>query len=176
MSRWHVSALVVWAWLTVVLPIAANPLIGNSAVPPGLADWPQLRADVRAGKLAVDDNGVPLQLDASLDRPSKNGLYRVSIRSEANPPPMNAIHDWSIRILTAEGRPVRGAAVRIFGGMPLHDHGFPTQPAVEETGDGEYRLRGMKLHMPGWWQLILVITHAESTDAVTFDVALRPGE
>ena len=76
---------------------------------------------------------------------------------------------------TPSGQPVVGATIRFFGGMPLHNHGFPTEPQVSgEHVAGEYRLDGIKFNMYGWWQLLFAITANNATDTVTFNVAIQP--
>lgn len=37
--------------------------------------------------------------------------------------------------------------------MPQHAHGMATRPEHRELGGGRYRTEGMKLHMPGVWEL-----------------------
>jgi hypothetical protein len=37
--------------------------------------------------------------------------------------------------------------------MPAHDHGMVVKPKVTETGAGEFRVDGVKLHMAGAWEL-----------------------
>ena len=48
--------------------------------------------------------------------------------------------------------------LRVEGWMPGHGHGMLRQAVVDELGDGRYRVRGMLFHMPGLWELrVLVI-------------------
>ena len=37
--------------------------------------------------------------------------------------------------------------------MPAHGHGINTTPEFERLENGNYRIDGMKLHMPGAWEL-----------------------
>ena len=42
----------------------------------------------------------------------------------------------------------------VFGGMPEHDHGLPTQPQLTSRLDnGDYVLEGVRFHMQGLWQI-----------------------
>lgn len=53
------------------------------------------------------------------------------------------------------GAPLGGARVVVDASMPEHAHGMVTRPEHEELGEGCYLSRGMRLHMPGRWQLHL---------------------
>lgn len=49
------------------------------------------------------------------------------------------------------GAPIQGARFSLDATMPHHGHGMTTRPEHEAEGGGEFRTRGMKLHMPGRW-------------------------
>ena len=54
----------------------------------------------------------------------------VEIYSELSPLSINQIHSWHVRILGRDGEMLQLEELNIFGGMPEHDHGLPTQPEV----------------------------------------------
>ena len=112
--------------------------------------------------------------DPSLTRTSDQGHFRVQISSDANPIPLRRIHTWTIHLADDSGSPVNGAAIRVSGGMPEHNHGLPTQPQVAATeAPGVYRINGVRFSMTGWWVLNLAIaTPGGPTDTVTFNVTL----
>ncbi|MGI9227383.1 MAG: FixH family protein, partial [Gammaproteobacteria bacterium] len=65
------------------------------------------------------------------------------------------------------------ADIKVDGGMPEHNHGFPTRPQVTKNlGDGCYLLEGMKFHMGGLWTISISITDNNVSDNVTFDLNL----
>lgn len=83
---------------------------------------------------------------------------RIEIYSELNPLAINQIHTWHIRILDAQGMHLQ-AQMSISGGMPEHDHGMPTAPQItSQLENGDYRLEGMRFHMPGLWQLLIELS------------------
>jgi hypothetical protein len=98
----------------------------------------------------------------------------VKIASETNPIPLSMVHQWSVQVMSIDGKPVAGATIRIDGGMPEHGHGLPTAPRVEETAiPGSYRIKGMKFSMTGWWVLKLDIRAPDGrADKITFNVVL----
>jgi hypothetical protein len=97
---------------------------------------------------------------------SDSGRYRLSYRSLVEPIVINQIHNWILRLETAEGLTVSGADITLEGGMPDHDHGLPTKPRISEPQDENYYLvEGIRFHMRGRWELELKIiqgTHIES--------------
>jgi hypothetical protein len=121
--------------------------------------------------------GRPANVDVSLNRPTEHNLFRVELSSEAQPVPLSKVHQWSVRVAGADGKPITGAAIKVDGGMPEHGHGLPTAPRVEPAGTpGQYLIKGMKFSMTGWWVLKLHITGPEGrTDKITFNLVLpRP--
>ena len=81
-----------------------------------------------------------------------NGL-NVEIYSELSPLSINKMHSWHVRILDRDGEMLQLEELNIFGGMPEHDHGLPTQPEVTTRLDnGDYLLEGVRFHMQGHCQ------------------------
>ncbi len=104
---------------------------------------------------------------------TEDGLFRVQYTSALDTVPINRMHEWTLRVETADGDPVEDAEITVDGGMPAHDHGLPTQPRVTEyLGDGDYRVRGLRFHMRGAWQVRFEIRDGDLRDRVTFDLAL----
>jgi hypothetical protein len=48
---------------------------------------------------------VPGDLDLSTTLPTQNGLYTVSYEPSKTPIPVNEIHEWTLTLTDAEGRP-----------------------------------------------------------------------
>jgi hypothetical protein len=141
--------------------------VGSILALAGAAAWAPCPA------IAQDNSAAHQNLDRSLDRLSKNGLFRVRIGSTVDPIPLNEIHSWSLNLSDASGQPVSGAVIQFDGGMPEHGHGLPTAPRVEPgTAPGEYVIRGVKFSMTGWWELRLAISANGQTDNATFNLVL----
>jgi hypothetical protein len=132
-----------------------------------------LLALVAFGAMVVWMNYVPADLDTSTSLVTDNGLYRASYTPQYEPVPINQIQSWTLHLETEDGRPVEDAQITIDGDMPQHGHGLPTRPQVTEyLGNGDYRVEGLKFHMPGWWIVEFDITTAGQTDHVTFNLIL----
>ncbi|MDK2660799.1 FixH family protein [Cupriavidus consociatus] len=127
-----------------------------------------------------EGNGAPPPgLDLSTTKTSTGGKYVVDLRRPGQPTRVNKLESWQIVVRTPAGAPVPGASIRFGGGMPQHDHGFPTQPRVvpdpaSGAASGDYQLQGMKFSMPGWWVIRLDIDAPGGTDDITFNVVLPP--
>jgi hypothetical protein len=105
-------------------------------------------------------------------RTSAVGGYVATIETDA-PLRTGALQSLRLRLRDAAGTPVRGAMVKIDGGMPQHGHGLPTRPRVTgESADGVYMVDGLRFNMGGWWELRFTFERAGLVDRVTFNVRL----
>jgi len=104
---------------------------------------------------------------------SQDGHYIVSLFSNEYPIPLAKIHQWIVHVETTNGNPVESANVFVFGGMPLHQHGFPTKPKVRgHVGNGDYLVEGIKFSMMGHWEMRFNIKENDKRDRVVFDINL----
>jgi len=113
---------------------------------------------------------------ASADEPSwltRSGYYRISYESELNPIVINQIHSWIFHVETDAGEPLPGATITATGGMPLHNHGLPTDPRMtSDLGDGRYRFEGFRFHMNGDWELLVTIEVNGRRDTVIIPLTI----
>lgn len=104
---------------------------------------------------------------------SESGMYRVSMESQVDPLPLNQIHSWILNLQTAEGLPVENAVLELDGGMPAHNHGLATAPAITANlGNGNYQVEGLRFHMQGDWVMTLTLTIGTSTDKIIIPVSI----
>ncbi len=116
----------------------------------------------------------PKDLNLALDKPSAAGVYHVTLVPPAQPPAINQMHSWTVKLANQAGAPIPGARFAVDGGMPQHGHGLPTQPRVtRELAAGTYQLDGMKFSMTGWWELTLGIASPLGSDKVTFNTMVK---
>ena len=87
----------------------------------------------------------------------REGRVSVTVLTGLDALPLNTMHSWRVRLVDSDGEPLSGARVEVGGGMPMHDHGLPTEPTATETEPGEYRVDGVRFHMHGHWELTLEI-------------------
>jgi len=129
--------------------------------------------DVGEQTSGMDMPDLPDDLYTSTSKETDIGLFVASISSELDPLAINQIHSWIVHIETSDGAPVENAEIKIGGGMPQHNHGFPTSPAVtQDLGGGDYLIEGVKFNMGGWWELQISISTGDESDSVTFNLIL----
>jgi hypothetical protein len=98
---------------------------------------------------------------------------KIEIYSELSPLSINQIHSWHVRVLDRNNEILELEELNVYGGMPEHDHGLPTQPEVTTRLDnGDYLLEGVRFHMQGHWQLQveLQLNGVEDTAIIDFDL------
>lgn len=100
---------------------------------------------------------------------SDHGAYQATIDYDFADAPMRKIFEVPFSLHTVDEVPVLGAEIMVHGGMAAHGHGLPTAPVVEELSDGNYVIRGMKLSMPGTWQLYLMIDVGGQVDRIEIE-------
>ncbi|GJM13031.1 MAG: auxin-binding protein [Pseudohongiella sp.] len=97
----------------------------------------------------------------------------IEIYSELSPIVINQMHSWRMRVLDADGTRPELEEMLVFGGMPEHDHGMPTQPVVTTyLENGDYLLEGVRFHMQGKWQLQIEVQIFGVGDTAIIDFEL----
>ena len=96
--------------------------------------------------------------------------FTIEIYSELSPLSINTMHSWHIRVLDRDDEILELEELNVFGGMPEHDHGLPTQPQVTRRLDnGDYLLEGVRFHMQGHWELQIEFQYAGVDDTAIID-------
>jgi hypothetical protein len=115
---------------------------------------------------------------ADVNLPDLNGVtdkgFKIEIYSELSPLSINTIHSWHIRVVDRDDEILELEELNVFGGMPEHDHGLPTQPEVTMRLDnGDYLLEGVRFHMQGHWELQIEFQYAGVDDTAIIDFELQ---
>lgn len=99
----------------------------------------------------------------------KLGLEAVISHENSTPIVLNKM----IRLLV-EFKPITEAIeeVKFDARMPEHNHGMVVKPHVLQQARNSYRILGVKLHMPGKWELALSAKSKKMTEEVSFDLVL----
>jgi hypothetical protein len=115
------------------------------------------------------------RINVSGTRSSEHGIFEVTIRNTELRNEVGRMQTWMVYVRDAAGRPVTDATIAFSGGMPGHDHGFPTEPRVtRHVNNGAYALEGVRFHMSGWWQFVFEIEAHGEQDRVSFDLIIEP--
>jgi len=105
---------------------------------------------------------------------SHDGTFHVDVRFDPEPVPLNALFDMEVTIVSAadpSGSPVE-VRLAVDARMPAHRHGMNLRPRVTRIGVGEYRVSGMLLHMPGFWDITFDLTTGGRTERAQMAVFL----
>lgn len=138
--------------------LACMIVIGSSAI--------MLTGPLRATPSKAAD------VDLARTKPSAAGLYTVSMEPERGVVPQGDLHAWVVTLRSGDA-PVDGATITVDGGMPEHQHGLPTSPAMTgPLGEGRYRIDGFRFNMAGWWEIRLAIDGPAGPDEVVFNIVL----
>ncbi len=104
---------------------------------------------------------------------SQSGALKISFTSTVNPVPLNEIHSWTLHLTTSNGTPVANAKLSMSGGMPMHNHGLPTDPVVTSyLGNGDYRVEGVRFHMQGAWEMLVTVTQNNASETIIIPLTL----
>ena len=95
--------------------------------------------------------------------PSHNGAYRASMTALAD-------SQWTIEVETASGTRVPNASLVLESWMPDEERFVAVRPRVAELAEGRYRVDGLRLDRPGWWNVKLAISAASGTDSLAFNL------
>lgn len=104
---------------------------------------------------------------------SEEKKYKVSLYSNMFPLTTGEIHSWILDVKTPDEQPVENVKIYVHGGMPAHQHGFPTYPRVTNyLGNGRYVVDGVKFSMTGEWEIRFNIKEEKKRDRVIFKVQI----
>ena len=95
--------------------------------------------------------------------PSHNGAYRASMTASAD-------SQWTIEVETASGTRVPNASLALKSWMPDDERFVAVHPRVSKLGEGRYRVDGLRLDRPGWWNVKLAISATSGTDSLAFNL------
>ena len=108
------------------------------------------------------------------DVPSHNRVYRASMIPSPDPIERNRSLTWTVEVRTGADTPVEGALLMLESWMPDDRTVSVARPsAIADVGGGFYRIEGLRLDSPGWWNLRLQISAAGTTDSLAFNLVLR---
>ncbi len=116
------------------------------------------RDEARAG--AAAGPWAPPPTEAHSELLSAEGSWRVRWAAEPADIPLDALFDVTVAVEPAGGGAVPDdVALALDARMPHHRHGMLVQPTVTRIGPGRFRVEGLMLHMPGYWELHLDVVH-----------------
>ena len=114
---------------------------------------------------------------ASLDRQISSNAesFVLHWQAVAEAPPLNEEYDMLFALRDSAGQAVDldVADIRLDARMPHHGHGMTQDPVLERSGPGEYRARGMRLHMTGHWEVYVDVRQGPVWERAEFVLNLQ---
>lgn len=87
--------------------------------------------------------------------------------------PLNQVVKLRVNIEALDHQPIKGLTLIKFDAqMPAHRHGMVTKAKVSEISPNQYLIEGVKLHMPGIWQLTFDLKDSTRTLQVAISLNL----
>jgi len=104
---------------------------------------------------------------------SEGKKYKVSLYSQSYPLQTGKIYNLILNLSTPDDKPLDNVKIYVHGGMPQHQHGFPTSPRVKKSlGNGDYLVEGVKFSMPGDWEIRFNIKEKTKRDRAIFHIKI----
>lgn len=106
---------------------------------------------------------------------TKEGTYRITYTPTPDPIPLNDNFGLKITVTYADGREIslpEDLMIKADGFMPEHNHGMLQTPTVQKETMGQYKVEGMKFHMPGKWMMKVEVTSGGKTELAEFEIMM----
>jgi hypothetical protein len=75
------------------------------------------------------------------------------LRFPSGQAPLNEIFSFEVELVDGPAE-----SVSVNADMPAHGHGMITEPVVIKIDETHYRVDGMMLHMPGYWEIYVEVS------------------
>lgn len=86
--------------------------------------------------------------------------------------PLNKMIELEAEVTALDGMSINDLKlVKFDAQMPAHRHGMVTKAKITDQGSNKYLIKGVKLHMPGVWQLMFDLK--ASSDAIQVAIPLN---
>jgi YtkA-like protein len=142
----------------------------NGASPPTDGNSPATDAEVTCSK----DPRAEVFMENLTHKGDAHQLSFVLTKATIEPP-ATGNNSWTVKIVDANGQPVKDAKVSLPGGINgrpadpwMPDHGHGSVGAAMSNGDGTYTIAPLYFFMAGIWSTYLSATTGSTTDSTTF--------
>jgi hypothetical protein len=132
------------------------------------------RARLLALAAATVAAAAPVAAAQPITLHSEGSRFTLRVAGIDSPERLNRLHGFDLAIAAADGRSVSGAVVIVTGRHRYAPNPLPTSPRVSPAqGAGDYRVEGLRFHVPGEWRLALEIEFEHIRDRATLDVVVK---
>lgn len=134
---------------------------------------PSRSSDVSAQPSEPQHKAQPPTPNAQGEYVATGKTYRVVFTTTPRMIPMNEPFEISARPERIDGAPVGAVEMRVDAAMPDHHHGMTTKPQVEYKPGGGCHVKGMLLHMPGYWEIYFDIERDGEIERAQYNFELE---
>ena len=101
--------------------------------------------------------------------------YTVTVAPEGQDTvPLNKHVNLLVTLVPTAGTSPGVSDFKFDARMPQHKHGMVTTAKVSRVKDLQYRVEGVRLHMPGLWLLEFTIVHKTGETRISSPLELAP--
>ncbi|MBX3373429.1 MAG: hypothetical protein KF817_06315 [Phycisphaeraceae bacterium] len=138
-----------------IVPGCERPGAAPGAAGPAARTGEESPQRMSPGSGAVDAVTEPVLSPPGAGRiVSNGGGWIVVFTPDPDPIPLNTPFSLAVQVSrSGEDAGDEGISLQVDARMPEHRHGMVVRPAIERLGPGVFRVDGMLLHMPGYWEL-----------------------
>ncbi len=124
--------------------------------------------------LALLSRGSPASPVEPISLRSEADRFAIRIEGIERPERVNHLHGFELALATADGKPATGATIVLTGQRRYSTSPLPTLPQVfSASGEGKYRVEGLRFHIAGEWRLVFEINFKQIRDRVALDVLVK---
>lgn len=120
---------------------------------PFLVGCAAIHADRSAAPPLPDHRSAPPLPNERGQYAAQAETFRVVFTTTPRLIPFNEPFEMLAQLETQDGAPLDDGRLSVAAAMPENHSSMTTQPRVARQPDGAYHVRGMLLHMPGYWEI-----------------------
>lgn len=101
--------------------------------------------------------------------------YTIKVTPEAEPSiPLNKHVNLLVTLIPSLGTSSEVIDFKFDARMPQHKHGMVTTAKVSKIADLQYKIEGVRLHMPGLWLFEFILVHKSGETRISSPFEMLP--
>ncbi len=150
-------------------PRSAPTASATKKLEPGKIDPGQVDADASSAQAPARP------WNAAQATPSNAGTYLIRVTPAPASVPQGKVFALEVWVFDAKNpeQPAADVRLSVDADMPEHGHGLPRKPSVEQRGPGHFVASGLRLHMPGLWEIYFDIARGALTERAQISFKLE---
>ena len=136
---------------------------------------PKAAATEQPGASAAPAQSPVQPWSAAQATPSNAGTYIIRVTPAPASIPQGEVFALEVWVFDANNpeQPAADVLLNVDADMPEHGHGLPRRPSLEQRGPGHFIASGLRLHMPGNWEIYFDIARGALTERAQIALQLE---